>query len=157
MTHCCFWAWDMKNFLAGLLCIWAAAAQAGPVYTGGWFGQGAAIKGYDPVAYFTENRAVKGQQAFTAEFDGAQWLFASAQHRDLFLAEPEKYRPQYGGFCAYALGAKNDLVKVDPRIFTIVDGRLFLNYSAAVRADWLEQRDAFIKQADQNWLQHRDN
>ena len=144
----------MRKFLVVTLMIFAGLAHAGPVFTGGWFGKGPAIKGYDPVAYFVENKAVEGSEAFTATHDGAVWRFASAQHRDLFLANPDQYLPAYGGYCAYAMGAKNQKVKVDPTVFTIVDGRLFLNYSEGVRDDWLQRRDEYIQQGDKNWLTH---
>lgn len=146
----------MRVLWAAMLFAVASLAHAGPVFTGGWFGNGPAIKGYDTVAYFTDNAAIKGSPDFQATYDGVQWYFASAKHRDLFTANPEKYRPEYGGFCAYALGAKNEEVKVDPTVFTIVDGRLFLNYSSAVRESWLEKRDAYIRAADKNWPSHQD-
>lgn len=124
---------------------------AEPVYTGGWFGHGPAIKGYDPVAYFTDGRARKGSAKHTVEYDGVQWRFVSAEHRALFLAAPEQYAPAYGGYCAYAMGALDQRVKVDPEVFSIVDGRLFLNYSQSVRDDWLLERDSYINKADKNW------
>ncbi len=146
----------MRTLLASVLFVVSTMALAGPVYTGGWFGQGPAIKGYDPVAYFTDNQATPGKAEFATTYDDVEWRFATADHRDLFVADPEKYIPEYGGYCAYAMGAKNEKVKVDPTVFSIVEGRLFLNYSSAVREDWLQRRDEYIKAADKNWLQHKD-
>jgi len=145
----------MRIFWAALLLLASTIVQAGPVFTGGWFGQGPAIRGYDTVAYFTDGVATRGVPEHTARHDGADWHFATAANRELFLANPQRYLPAYGGHCAYALGAKDRLVKVDPEVFSIVEGRLFLNYSPAVREDWLRDRDALIRAADQNWPQHK--
>jgi len=106
-----------------------------------------AINGYDSVAYFTQNAPVKGQDAFTFEWKGAKWKFSSAANLELFKSNPEKYAPQYGGYCAYGV-AKDDLVKVDPEQFTIFEGKLYLNYDASVQKDWNKDRAGFIKQAD---------
>lgn len=106
-----------------------------------------AINGYDSVAYFTQNAPVKGQDAFALEWKGAKWKFSSAANLELFKSNPEKYAPQYGGYCAYGV-AKDDLVKVDPDQFTIFEGKLYLNYDASVQKDWNKDRAGFIKQAD---------
>lgn len=106
-----------------------------------------AINGYDTVAYFTQNAAVPGQDAYATEWKGAKWKFSSQANVDLFKANPEKYAPQYGGYCAYGV-AKDNLVKVDPAQFTILDGKLYLNYDADVQKLWAQDRPGFIKQAD---------
>ncbi len=109
-----------------------------------------AIKGYDPVAYFTDRAPVKGNKQITLEWQGANWYFASTEHRDLFAAEPEQYAPRYGGYCAYA-AAFNKIAGIDPDEWTIVDGKLYLNYSARVQKKWLKDRDHFIVEADRLW------
>ena len=101
---------------------------------------GVAIKGYDPVAYFTEGAPVEGSEDFTAMHDGATYHFASAANRDAFLADPEKYAPQYGGFCAYAV-AQGATAPIDPEAFTVLDEKLYLNYSDHVRAQWRKTGD----------------
>lgn len=106
-----------------------------------------AINGYDTVAYFTERKPVKGSEAFVQEWMGAKWKFASQAHLDLFKASPEKYAPQYGGYCAYGV-AQGTLVKVEPDQFTIRDDKLYLNYDADVQAKWLKDPTGFIKTAD---------
>ena len=111
---------------------------------------GFAIKGYDPVAYFTDNRAVLGSDAFTAQYNGATFKFASADHRDAFVANPAKYAPQYGGFCAYGVAVDHKAV-TDPEAFTIVDGKLYLNYSKAVQDKWRLDIPGHITKADENW------
>lgn len=111
---------------------------------------GYGTNGYDPVAYFTENAARPGRDAHTAEHDGVVYRFASAENRDAFAASPGRYAPQYGGFCAFgtAMGYK---VRTDPEAFSVVDGKLYLNFSKGVRSRWNGQRDGFIRGADNNW------
>lgn len=109
-----------------------------------------AIEGYDPVAYFTENKAVAGSKDHEFVWKDAKWRFSSAENLSLFKADPQKYAPQYGGYCAYAV-AQNDTAGIDPDQFTIVDGKLYLNYNAKIQASWLEQRDTYIEAADKNW------
>jgi hypothetical protein len=124
------------------------ATRAGePVYKS-WFGT--AIRGYDPVAYFTDGHPVEGSSDFTFDWHGATWRFASAEHRDLFAADPQKYAPAYGGYCAYAV-AKGDLVKTDPDAWKIVDGRLYLNYSPKIQQEWERDIPGYIEKADANW------
>ncbi len=109
-----------------------------------------AIRGYDPVAYFTEGKAVKGDRAFRYRWRDADWFFASAEHRDLFAAAPRQYAPQYGGYCAYAM-SKGNYASSDPDAWTIRDGKLYLNYSKSVRKRWLKKPDEYIERADRNW------
>lgn len=109
-----------------------------------------AIKGYDPVAYFTQSSPVKGKSDFEYEWKGANWRFSSAENLDLFKADPEKYAPQYGGYCAYAV-AKNTTASIDPTQFTIFDDKLYLNFNKSVNKRWLANRDNYIVDADNNW------
>ncbi len=120
---------------------------AEPVFTE----DGLAIRGYDPVAYFTEGRPVAGDAAVAAEWQGATWRFASAEHRDMFLAEPEKYAPEYGGFCAWAVAAKGKLYSTRPDNWTIHDGRLFLNYNDDIQARFETDIPGFVTEADRRW------
>ena len=131
-----------------LALLFAAAipAVAGPVNEA----SGVAIKGHDPVAYFTDNAAVRGSDAFTAQHEGVAYKFATAANRDAFVANPAKYLPQYGGFCAFgtAEGYKAD---IDPRAFSIVEGKLYLNYNNDIRAKWQKDVPGYIGRADRNW------
>lgn len=111
---------------------------------------GIAIGGYDPVAYFTDQKPVKGSPEFQSVHRGSMFQFASAAHRDMFAAEPDKYAPQYGGYCAYGM-AKGYKAKIDPGAFSVIYGTLFLNYSDAVRTRWLSDVSGYIQQADANW------
>lgn len=133
---------------AFLLLAPAALSALDPIQQS-FFG-GVAIGGTDPVAYFTEARYRPGSAEIEAEWMEAVWRFASEENRARFLAEPERYAPAYGGYCAYAV-AHNYTAKIDPRAWTIAEGRLYLNYSLEVREQWEENRDAFIMSADRNW------
>ncbi|MFZ0693583.1 MAG: YHS domain-containing (seleno)protein [Alphaproteobacteria bacterium] len=109
-----------------------------------------AIKGYDPVAYFADGHAEAGSKEFAYQWAGATWLFSDPTHRDSFKAKPEKYAPQYGGYSAYAV-AEGAPAVADPTIWTILDGKLYLNTSEAVRKQWLAEIEGFIETADANW------
>jgi YHS domain-containing protein len=106
-----------------------------------------AILGYDPVAYFTVGKPTQGQDRFVHQWMGAKWKFASQANLDLFKSSPEKYAPQYGGYCAYGV-AQDNLVSIEPDKFTVLDGKLYLNYDADVQAIWLKDPAAYVKQAD---------
>ena len=108
-----------------------------------------AIRGYDTVAYFTEGEPVEGSDEFATEWQGATWRFASQEHLDLFEADPEKYAPQYGGYCAYGV-AGGYLVKIEPELWTIVDDELYLNYDDDVQEKWVKDIPGFIATADGN-------
>jgi YHS domain-containing protein len=123
-----------------------AAAQKPEVFSD----SGAAIRGYDPVAYFTSGKPVKGSKEFTTRWRGATWHFASAENRDRFAAAPEKYAPQYGGYCAYGV-SQGYTVSIDPAAWTVVDGKLYLNYSTSVRRTWEKDIPGYIRKADVNW------
>lgn len=111
---------------------------------------GIAIKGYDPVAYFTMNQPLKGSKEFSVDWNGATWRFANQDHLDLFRAQPEKYAPQYGGYCAWAV-SQNKTASIDPDAWKIVDGKLYLNYSLDIQETWEADTDGNIKKADANW------
>ena len=112
--------------------------------------KGIAVKGYDMVAYFIDGQPAKGDQAITYEWNGATWRFASAEHRDLFASEPEKYAPQYGGYCAYGV-SQGATVSFDPNAWTIVDGKLYLNLSKRIQKKWGKDIPGYIDLANQKW------
>jgi len=109
-----------------------------------------AIKGYDPVAYFTQSKPVKGSAAFTHQWMNSTWWFANADDRDAFAREPEKYAPQFGGYCAYGV-SQNHTAPIDPEAWTIVDGKLYLNYSQGVKKTWSQQIPKYLEGANHNW------
>lgn len=109
-----------------------------------------AVGGYDTVAYFTQNRALKGNSKFKTTWHGAEWYFSSAENLEAFRASPEKYAPQYGGYCAFAV-AHGQLAHGDPLQWHIENGKLYLNLNAGIKKQWLEKRAKFIPQADKNY------
>ena len=111
---------------------------------------GVAIKGYDPVAYYTMERAVPGQEALLYKWRGAGWLFASGEHLEMFQENPDAYAPQYGGYCAYAV-SQGTTADIDPESWAIVDGKLYLNLNPDVQKLWQQKREEYIRQADANW------
>ncbi len=112
--------------------------------------EGIAIRGADPVAYFTENKAIIGDRNFSYQWGNTTWLFKNSQNRDLFAQNPEKYAPQYGGFCAWAV-SQNYTAPIDPDAWTIVDGKLYLNYNKRVQRRWSRNIPENIQKGNQNW------
>lgn len=138
--------------LAAAALVAAGGAEAGtqrPVNTLG-SSDGIAIRGYDPVAYFRDGGPRLGKPEFTVRHGSATWRFASAEHKALFEADAQRYLPAYGGFCAYGT-SRGYLVKIEPEAWSIVDGRLYLNYDLGVRATWLGRTKTYIARADGNW------
>ena len=136
-----------RPFIA-LLALMPAAARAEPTRT--FVERGVAIRGYDPVAYFTDGRPVRGSTAFVHRWHGAAWHFASAANRDAFAADPMRYAPAYGGFCAFAV-SEGYTAPIDPQAWRVVDGRLFLNYDRAVQQRWEADMQTRITRGDANW------
>lgn len=133
-----------------LLSIVAVAQKSAVFVTGG-----TAIHGYDPVAYFTESKAVKGDSLFSCTFEGVAWRFANQQNLDAFKANPQKYMPQYGGYCAYGM-ADGHKAPTDPEAWKIADGKLYLNYNKNVQQLWFKKQAEFIQTANINWPQLKD-
>lgn len=116
----------------------------------GYFG-GVAIMGYDPVAYFTRGKAMKGSEKFSYEWLGTPWHFANAKHREMFISEPMKYAPQYGGYCAGEVAFGSVTVNIDPEAFKIIDGKLYLTYDQG-GANWFATHAVeAVAKADDNW------
>jgi YHS domain-containing protein len=109
-----------------------------------------AIRGYDPVAYFTIGEARKGLDSIAFQWKGAVWHFSSVENRDTFAQVPEKYAPQYGGYCAYGW-AQGYAVKIEPEAWAIVNGKLYLNYDLSIQKKWEKKRETYILKADANW------
>ncbi|WP_340692051.1 YHS domain-containing (seleno)protein [Hyphomonas sp.] len=127
----------------------APAATAEPaIYTGRF--STTALQGYDPVAYFETGAPAKGSKDFTVEYNGANFQFTSAEHRDAFIADPAAYAPQYGGYCAWAM-ADGKYAKGDARYWKIVDGKLYLNYNFDIQDKWNAAIPGFISKADTEW------
>ncbi len=146
-----------KKFILGAVIVAASSlalptspilAAEPPVFTG--IVRGVAVGGYDPVAYFTVGKPQRGSKKFTTKYMGATWRFRTAANRDAFKANPKKYAPQYGGYCAWAV-AQNDTAKGDPKHWKIVKGMLYLNYNANIQRRWEKNYATFIKTGDKNW------
>jgi YHS domain-containing protein len=112
--------------------------------------EGVAIQGYDPVAFFADGKPVKGDAKFVFRYNGATYFFASQDHRDTFKADPTKYEPAFGGYCAYGV-SRGKLVEIDIEAFQIVDGRLLFQYSKGVRNDFNKDAKGNLAKADGNW------
>lgn len=138
----------VSGLALGLIMLVMAAASAGEAVNTDR--EGVAIRGYDPVAYFTEGRPVEGSPEFEHAWQDARWRFSNAEHRDRFAGDPDAYAPRYGGFCAgaMALGWK---APIDPEAWVIVDGKLYLNYTKRVRDELAADPAPRIAKADANW------
>ena len=106
-----------------------------------------AIDGYDTVAYWTDNAAVEGKKQFSYQFNGAKWRFATQQNLDLFKQDPDKYLPEYGGYCAWAM-SDDSLASIDGEAWTFFEGKLYLNYNRKVMAEWRQSKAAFVTLAN---------
>ncbi len=116
---------------------------------------GVAIQGFDPVAYFTLQKAVEGNKKFATNFEGVTYYFASASNKELFLKDPKKYEPQYGGWCAYAMGATGEKVEIDPETFKILNGKLYLYYHSWTNntlLKWNRDEANLKSKAEKNWM-----
>jgi YHS domain-containing protein len=128
----------------------AATAYAAkpPVYTS--FASDIAVSGYDPVAYFKTGAPVEGSKQFEFDYNGAKWRFANAGNLAAFKADPARYAPQYGGYCAWA-ASQGYTAKGDPKYWRIVDGKLYLNYDEKIQKRWEGDIPGFIAKANANW------
>lgn len=144
----------LKPLINLVFCAAFAVFAAEPAFAGqspvNTLDGGVAIKGYDPVAYFSEGAPRQGKAAFSAQHGGATWYFASAENKARFEADPAKYTPAYGGYCAYGV-AQGYLVKIEPDAWAIRDGKLYLNYDRSVQKTWSAKPAAYIQQADGEW------
>jgi YHS domain-containing protein len=155
--------WSGKRFLPSLMLALALlAGAAGVIFFRPGATQGAippvdtelvagvALGGYDAVAYFSTNHPVEGNAAFTHRYKGVEWRFSSAANRDAFKADPARYAPQYGGYCAWAV-AHGGTAKGDPQAWKIVNGKLYLNYDSEIQKRWEQDIPANIAKSETNW------
>jgi YHS domain-containing protein len=126
----------------------AASAAQDPIYTGTF--SNLAVGGYDPVAYFTDGRPVEGDARYRYDWQGATWRFAKPENLERFKAEPARYAPQYGGYCAWAV-SQGYTASADPQAWRIVDGKLYLNYSLDVQRRWQDDIPGNIAKGEANW------
>ena len=126
----------------------SAAAKTDPVYTSAF--SNVAVSGYDSVAYFNQNKPVKGDARFKVTHKGAEYRFASAANLAAFRANPDAYAPQYGGYCAWAV-SQGYTASGDPQVWKIVNNKLYLNYNAEIGKKWSQNQASFIAAGDSNW------
>lgn len=147
----------MKKYLiiTVLFMVWQSHSQTADIRSKQFNStNGIGIKGYDPVSYFTDRKAVKGSDNIRYTYSGITYYFASKAHKELFVKEPDKYEPEYGGWCAYAMGNDAEKVTVDPETFKIVNGKLFLFYNSFFSNTlklWNKDEPGLKERADANW------
>ncbi len=139
---------SFMKIIGALVFTFAVGLIAGPVNKT-WVGS-KAIDGYDPVAYFKQKKPVRGNKQHVYKWRGANWHFSSAANLGLFKKNPQKYAPQYGGFCAYAV-SKGHTADIDPNAWDIHKGKLYLNYDKDVQKKWRKNKDGYIIKANKNW------
>lgn len=141
-----------KGFLAAVftLCAFFSCTKTTPVPPVNVTPENVAIKGYDPVAYFTDKRPVEGSPEYEYDWRGARWRFASVAHREEFQRDPERYAPKYGGYCAYAV-SQGKIADIDPEAWTVFEGRLYLNLNKDVQKLWEKNMLEYIRMADEKW------
>ena len=144
---------QIRSLTFALVVLFSGASVHASEVNTGYFGN-VAIKGYDPVAYFTESRAVKGSDDITYEWLGAEWHFSSAEHRKRFSQDPVKYAPQYGGHCADGIAYGDTTVNIDPEAWRIIEGKLYLNYDQGAAAE-IEEVPGQLEKAEANWPEIR--
>jgi YHS domain-containing protein len=146
----------VRNSASAAACVLAVAAGTGSAFADdsvntGYFG-GVAIMGYDTVAYFTDGKAVKGSEEFSYDWLGTPWHFASKKHMEMFMSEPAKYAPQYGGYCAGEVALHESVtVNIDPEAFKIIDGKLYLIYDAGNADTFADNADDLVPKGDAKW------
>lgn len=139
------------RLLMGFFCASLLFAGVGVITAGTSLAGEIAVKGYDAVAYFKAGKALKGSESFSFQWQNRTWYFLSSENRELFAASPEKYAPQYGGYCAWAMTEARKAIP-DPEVWTIVNGKLYLNCSKEAYGKWSSDIPGNINKADTNWL-----
>ena len=141
-----------KGFLLAIIISYAffSCAKSSPISPVNVTPDGVAIKGYDPVAYFTDSRPIRGMPEFKYMWKSAEWRFASSEHLEMFKKEPDKFAPRYGGYCAYAV-SQGKTADIDPEAWTIAEGELYLNLDKDVQKLWEKNMQEHIRKADENW------
>lgn len=147
----------MKLFILAMLAVTTISGLAQPAARSKYFNleKGVAIQGYDPATYFTQHKALKGKKEFSLTNGDILYYFSSADNKAMFAKEPQKYEPQYGGWCAYAMGASGEKVTIDPETFKIVNGKLYLFYNSFFNntlPKWNKDETKLKTEADKNWL-----
>ena len=141
--------WVTVAVFTSFLILVSCSSQISPINV---TAEGIAIKGYDPVAYFTVGQPVQGKKEITHQWQSGTWLFANKMNLELFKNDPARYAPQYGGYWAYAV-SRGTTADIDPNAWEIVDGKLYLNLNMDIQRTWTQDKTSNIKKADKNWPQ----
>lgn len=147
---------SLKKVLAILALVILSVSCKSPEPSGEIYAPGnKAINGYDVVGFFKDSKPVMGSDTYTYNWKGANWKFASQENLDAFKATPEKYAPQYGGYCAYGT-AEGHKAPTKPETFTVADGKLYFNYNLDVKKEWDKDQATLIQKADTAWVRVKD-
>jgi len=145
---------SVKPLLLAAAAVFVAAVST-PAFAKDYTHSTPGISGYDPVAYFTDGKPMRGSGYQVSAFEGVTYAFASEEHKEMFEANPEKYVPAYGGYCAYGVAVGKKFV-TDPEVWRIVDGTLYLNLDRGIQRTWEKDVPGYIKTADVNWSEIKD-
>lgn len=145
---------SVKPLLLAAAAVFVAAVST-PAFAKDYTHSTPGISGYDPVAYFTDGKPMRGSGYQVSVFEGVTYAFASEEHKEMFEANPEKYVPAYGGYCAYGVAVGKKFV-TDPEVWRIVDGTLYLNLDRGIQRTWEKDVPGYIKKADVNWSEIKD-
>jgi len=145
---------SVKTLFVAAMAVFAAAVST-PAFAKDYTHSTPGISGYDPVAYFTDGKPMRGSGYQVSVFEGVTYAFASEEHKEMFEANPEKYVPAYGGYCAYGVAVGKKFV-TDPEVWRIVDGTLYLNLDRGIQRTWEKDVPGYIKKADVNWSEIKD-
>lgn len=145
---------SMKTYFLGAMAL-LIAALASPAFAQDVTHSTPGASGYDVVAYFTDGKPMRGSGFHVSMHEGVTYAFATEEHKKLFAADPKKYLPVYGSFCAYGVAVAKKFV-ADPEVWKIVDGKLYLNLDKNIQAKWEKDIAGYIKKADSNWTQIKD-
>ena len=141
---------SVKTLFVAAMAVFVAAVST-PAFAKDYTHSTPGISGYDPVAYFTDGKPMRGSGYQVSVFEGVTYAFASEEHKEMFEANPEKYVPAYGGYCAYGVAVGKKFV-TDPEVWRIVDGTLYLNLDRDIQRKWQKDVPGHINTADGNWL-----
>lgn len=144
----------MKNLILlvtiAVACMLSGCARTEGVVRVNMDADGRAVRGYDVVSFFAENAAIQGKPQIEYVWNGAKWLFSTEENLEKFRAEPERYAPQFGGYCSYAV-SHGYTADGDPATWKVVDGKLYLNYNQKAKEAWEKEQEKFIKDGEHNW------
>lgn len=143
-----------SKFLVSIIVLLASMASAS-AFAQDFSHSTPGISGYDPVAYFTNGKPIRGSGFHVTVLDGVTYAFATAEHQKMFEANPQKYLPAYGGYCAYGVGVGKKFV-ADPEVWRIVEGKLYLNLDKSIQQKWEKDIPGYIKKGDANWATIKD-